>query len=44
MPALLATFIVSGYANIAAAIATTAVIYFIFWLVGSLILIATAEW
>ncbi len=44
MPALLATFIVSGYANIAAAIATTAVVYFIFWLVGSLILIATAEW
>jgi hypothetical protein len=44
MPALLAAVIVPGYANIAAAIATTAVVYFIFWLIGSLILIANAEW
>ena len=44
LPALVAAFIVPGYANIAAAIVTTAVIYLAFWLVGSFILIAKAEW
>ena len=44
LPALVAAVIVPGYANIAAAIATTAVIYVVFWLVGSFILIANAEW
>ena len=44
LPALVAAVIVPGYANIAAAIATTAVIYLVFWLVGSFILIANAEW
>ncbi len=43
-PALFAAIIVPGYANIAAAIATTAIIYFIFWLIGSFIMIANAEW
>ena len=44
LPALFAAVIVPGYANIAAAITMTAVIYLAFWLVGSFILIATAEW
>ena len=44
LPALFAAVIVPGYANIAAAIATTTVIYLAFWLVGSFILIAKAEW
>jgi DUF1707 SHOCT-like domain len=44
LPAVVAAVIVPGYANIAAAIATTAVIYLVFWLVGSFILIANAEW
>ncbi len=44
LPALFAAVIVSGYANIVAAIARTAVIYLVFWLVGSFILIANAEW
>ena len=43
-PALIAAAIIPGYTNIAAAIATTAVIYFVFWLIGSIIMIATAEW
>jgi len=44
LPALFSAVFVSGYANIAAAIAMTAVIYLVFWLVGSFILIANAEW
>ena len=44
LPALFAAVFVPGYANIAAAIARTAVIYLAFWLVGSFILIANAEW
>ena len=44
LPAVVAAVIVPGYANIAVAIVTTAVIYFVFWLIGSFILIANAEW
>jgi hypothetical protein len=44
LPAIFAAVIVPGYANIAVAIVTTAVIYFVFWLIGSFILIANAEW
>ena len=44
LPALSAAVIVPGYSNIAAAIARTVVIYLVFWLVGSFILIANAEW
>lgn len=44
LPAIFAAIIVPGYANIAVAIVTTAVIYFVFWLIGSFILIANAEW
>jgi hypothetical protein len=44
LPAIFAVVIVPGYANIAAAIVTTAAIYFVFWLIGSFILIANAEW
>ncbi len=44
LPALFAAVIVPGYANIVATIARTAVIYLFFWLVGSFILIANAEW
>ena len=44
VPAIFAAVIVPGYANIAVAIVTTAVIYFVFWLIGSFILIANAEW
>ncbi len=43
-PALFAAIIVPGYTNIAAAIATTAIIYFTFWLIGSFIMIANAKW
>ncbi|MGO9193509.1 MAG: DUF1707 domain-containing protein [Streptosporangiaceae bacterium] len=44
LPALFAAVIVPGYADIVATIARTAVIYLFFWLVGSFILIANAEW
>ena len=44
LPAIFAAVIVPGYANIAVAIVTTAAIYFVFWLIGSFILIANAEW
>jgi Domain of unknown function (DUF1707) len=44
LPAIFAAVIVPGYANIAAAIATTAVVYFVFWLIGSFIMLANAEW
>ncbi len=44
LPAIFAVVIVPGYANIAVAIVTTAFIYFVFWLIGSFILIANAEW
>ena len=44
LPAIFAVVIVPGYANIAVAIVTTAVIYFVFWLIGSFIMIANAEW
>jgi hypothetical protein len=44
LPGIFAAVIVPGYANIAAAIATTAVVYFAFWLIGSFIMLANAEW
>jgi hypothetical protein len=44
LPALFAAVIVQGYANIAAAAVTTAFVYFIFWLIGSFIMLANAEW
>ncbi len=44
LPALFAAVIVPGYANITVAIVKTAGIYFAFWLIGSFILIANAEW
>jgi hypothetical protein len=44
LPAIFAVVIVPGYANISVAVVTTAVIYFAFWLIGSFILIANAEW
>jgi hypothetical protein len=44
LPGIFAAVIVPGYANIAAVIATTAVVYFAFWLIGSFIMLANAEW
>jgi hypothetical protein len=44
LPALFAAVIVQGYANIAAAAVTTAFVYFFFWLIGSFIMLANAEW
>jgi hypothetical protein len=44
LPALFMAVIVPGYTDIAAAIAATAVIYFVFWLIGSFIMLANAEW
>ena len=44
LPPLFAAIIVPGYADISVAIATTTVVYFIFWLIGSLIMLANAEW
>ncbi len=44
LPAIFAAVIVPGYANIGVAVVTTAAIYFIFWLIGSFIMIANAEW
>jgi Domain of unknown function (DUF1707) len=44
LPAIIAALIIPGYANIGVAVATTAAVYFIFWLIGSFIMIANAEW
>jgi hypothetical protein len=44
LPGIFAAVIVPSYANIAAVIATTAVVYFAFWLIGSFIMLANAEW
>jgi hypothetical protein len=44
LPAIIAAVIVPGYSNIGAAVVTTGAVYFIFWLIGSFIMIANAEW
>ena len=44
LPAIIAAIIVPGWANIGVAVVTTAAVYFIFWLIGSFIMIANAEW
>ena len=44
LPALFAAIVVPGSANISAAIGTTAVVYIVFWLIGSFVMIANADW
>jgi hypothetical protein len=44
LPAISAVVFVPGYRNVAVAIAMTAVVYFIFWLIGAFIMIANSEW
>ena len=44
LPALFAAIAVPGSANVSHAIGTTAVIYIVFWLIGSFVMIANADW
>ncbi len=44
LPALFAAIVVPGSANISAAIGRTAVVFIVFWLIGSFVMIANADW